>query len=273
MKDYTSMNFDYYQVTIYGSEEEPQVVISDSKESAMEDAVKKYGKEMVKSVVRVTGDDFISEPDDVAQKQIAANRHCSQGKIAEERTLKTLASRYLTNRKNYKAASDEVKKGKNVLDTARKYKGVDAKELQAMGEDNNPIMEREDKLLYLARLGLMDKNEVLLLKRALTQKRSGTPMSVKNRDLLFKMMEKLVQMVTGHSHMWNLARRKVMEEVIDEFEDYAISEQWIQLDDYLIEAGYCDPPKTKAEIKKRYPNVETDVKNKNSNDLNPARFK
>lgn len=277
------VNFDYYQITLFGYEDEPEVVISSSKEEARAEAKEKYGDKMVKSVVRVSGYDLASEPHDEVRKQFYANLQALSGDssfklsedVNEERNMKTLVGRYITKRKAYKAAHNELKtKGGNVHDVARKYHGVDTKELQAMHkEDANPIQEGEDKLLYLARLGLMDKNEVLLLKRAIGQKRSGAPMSVKNRDLLFKLMEKLIAMITGHRHMWNLARRRVMEEIINEFDDYVVSEEWVRLDNWLMEAGYCDAPQTKAEVKKRYPNIETDVKNKNSRDLQPVRFK
>jgi starvation-inducible DNA-binding protein len=41
----------------------------------------------------------------------------------------------------------------------------------------------------------------------------------------------------------------------------------------ISEAGYMDPPKTKEEIKKRHPNIETDVKNKKSKDLHVMTVK
>ena len=181
--------------------------------------------------------------------------------MEEGRTLKTMAARYITQRKRYNAANDEVKKtGKNVHDVARKH-NVDTKELQSMSEgekkglwanihakrkrgeppakpgdknypktlnieETNPIMEGEDKLMYLARLGLMDKNEVLLLKRAMQQRSSGVPMSMKNRNLLLKLMDKLLQLIIDNPHMWNLARRKVVEDVLQEFDDSTITEQW-----------------------------------------------
>lgn len=198
------------------------------------------------------------------QMAIAAklNAEAKDEKAMEEgRTLKTMAARYITQRKKYNAANDEVKKtGKNVHDVARKH-NVDTKELQSMSEgekkglwanihakrkrgeppakpgdknypktlnieETNPIMEGEDKLMYLARLGLMQKNEVLLLKRAMQQRNAGVPMSMKNRNLLLKLMDKLLRLIIDNPHMWNLARRKVVEDVLQEFDDSTITEQW-----------------------------------------------
>ena len=210
---------------------------------------------------------FHQELDKLVHKTFGASDDEKKA-MKEGRTLKTMAARYVTQRKRYNAANDEVKKtGANVHDVARKH-NVDTKELQSMGEnwastdprptrrqkmhsdnvarmnaqdrlnarkkqkpqmqkeEKNPIMEGEDKLMYLARLGLMDKNEVLLLKRAMIQKNAGTPMSIKNRDLLFKLMEKLIRMIIDNPHMWNLARRKVMEDVLQEFNEEAVTESW-----------------------------------------------
>lgn len=271
-------NYEYFRVAFTDGTED--IVIGTSPEEIKAEQEALYGPGSVDKVMTITGEELAStDPTDPvknhqANVSILTGRNPYASELGEERTLKTMASRYVTNRKNYKAAHNELKtKGGNVHDVARKYQGVDTKELQSMGEENNPIMEGEDKLMYLARIGLMQKNEVLLLKRALQQKRSGHPMSVKNRDLLFKLMEKLISMITGNGHMWNLARRKVVEDVINEFDDRFVSEQWIQMDDWLMEAGYCDAPKTKAELNKRRPNIKTDVKNKNSRDLQPVRFK
>ena len=137
----------------------------------------------------------------------------------------------------------------------------------------NELQEGEDKLMYLARIGLMSKGEVALLRRALQAKRSGQPISVQNRNILLKLMEKLVSMITNHSHMFNQARRKVMEEVINEFEDHETAGQWNNLMDWLEEAGYMDPPSTKKEIKNKYPDIDKEVKNKDSLDLQPVRYK
>ena len=41
----------------------------------------------------------------------------------------------------------------------------------------------------------------------------------------------------------------------------------------VSEAGYNDLPQTKAEVKKKFPDTETDVKNKNSSDLQPVKYK
>jgi hypothetical protein len=41
----------------------------------------------------------------------------------------------------------------------------------------------------------------------------------------------------------------------------------------ISEAGYMDPPKTKEEVKKRYSDIETDVKNKKSKDLQAVTVK
>lgn len=205
------------------------------------------------------------------------------------------------------------------------------------------LMEREDKLMYLVRIGLMDRNEMILVRRAMELKKSNAPMSRTHRDILFKLLDKMVGLVIKNPHMYNLAKRKVMAEAWDEvfevYNDKELIETFIQRMDYLEEkqgpcwtgykkvpgkkdyedgscvkeeeqieevetfkskevtkrkdgsskevhyaqkdvnlevvkeAGYNDLPKTKAEVKKKYPDIETDVKNKNSLDLQKLKYK
>lgn len=122
----------------------------------------------------------------------------------------------------------EIKK--KYPDTKTDVKNKDSLDLEKVSESKMDLQEGEDKLMYLARIGLMDKNEVLLLKRALQVKRSGTPVARHQRDLLFKLMEKALKLIIGNPHMYNLAKRKVMEEVVDEFDDRELAEWWVAQD-------------------------------------------
>lgn len=139
------------------------------------------------------------------------------------------------------------------------------------------LAEGADKLMYLARVGLMNKNELVLLRRAMSQKSAGQPISVQTRKILFKLLDKMVSLVIKNPHMFNQAKRKVMEdawdEALGELQDKELTETFIQKIDYLREAGYMDPPKTKAEVKKKFPDVETDVKNKDSKEVQPVKYK
>lgn len=143
--------------------------------------------------------------------------------------------------------------------------------------DEETLAEGTDKLMYLARVGLMNKNELVLLRRAMNQKSSGQPISVQTRKILFKLLDKMVSLVIKNPHMFNQAKRKVMEdawdEALGELQDKELTETFIQRIDYLREAGYMDQPKTKAEVKKKYPDVETDVKNKDSKEVQPVKYK
>jgi len=353
----TSEDYCYYEVKFIGGE--THYVLGKNEKEIKADFEEQYNDKVVLSVKKVdqSSTSFTTEDGEMdLQAQLAKQVKRLSGQpdlsIEEARSIKTFIGRHITNRKNYQAAHDDVKKGANTLDAARKHRNVDAKELQAMDEagyldpkgiekyrnlakdvknkqsrdlqtvketafdklrnaieekkegiskkkedefhnklddlmhstfgaspdekekmdegkrglwdnihakrerikngsgermrkpgskgapsakdlrdsqnESYELQEGEDKLMYLARIGLMAKNEVLLLKRALAQKAAGVPMSVKNRDLLLKLMDKMVRMVTGNPHMFNLARRKVMEEIIDEFEDRELAEWWVE---------------------------------------------
>ena len=130
-----------------------------------------------------------------------------------------------------------------------------------------------DKLQYLARLGLVNKNEVLSLSKAMQLKNSKQPLPYFYRDILFRVLDKLTDMVIGKTQMFNRARQAVREDVHDvDLEGYVV-DTIMTLEDLMVEAGYMDAPRTKAEIKKKFPNTETDVKNKASKDLQPVKYK
>ena len=93
------------------------------------------------------------------------------------------------------------------------------------------------------------------------------------RDILFRVLDKLTDMVIGKTQMFNRARQAVREDVHDvDLEGYVV-DTIMTLEDLMVEAGYMDAPRTKAEIKKNFPNTETDVKNKASKDLQPVKYK
>ena len=153
----------------------------------------------------------------------------------------------------------------------------DLKDSQKEDVQEETLTEGADKLMYLARVGLMNKNELVILRRAMSQKSAGQPISVQTRKILFKLLDKMVSLVIKNPHMFNQAQRKVMEdawdEALGELQDKELTETFIQKIDYLREAGYMDPPKTKAEVKKKFPDVETDVKNKDSKEVQPVKYK
>ena len=134
-----------------------------------------------------------------------------------------------------------------------------------------------DKLQYLARLGLVNKTEVLSLSKAMQLKNSKQQLPYFYRDILFRVLDKLTDMVIGKTQMFNRARQAVREDTSDgfllsELETYVV-DTIMTVEDLMVEAGYMDAPRTKAEIKKKFPDVETDVKNKDSKELQPIKFK
>ena len=134
-----------------------------------------------------------------------------------------------------------------------------------------------DKLQYLARLGLVNKNEVLSLAKAMQLKQSKQGLPYFYRDILFRVLDKLTNMVIGKTQMFNRARQAVREDTSDasllpELETYVV-DTIMTLEDLMVEAGYMDQPRTRAEIKKKYPDTEKDVKNKASRDLQPVKYK
>ena len=169
------------------------------------------------------------------------------------------------------------------------------------------LMEGEDKLAYLMRIGLMQKNEILLVRRAMKLRKSNTPMSVRHRDILFKLLDRMIGLILKHPQMYNQAKRKIFQEAMDEafaeIQDKELVESFVykldeakknpcwtgykkvpgkkdyedgscvKEDEELEEAGYNDPPTTKAEVKKKYPDIETDVKNKKSIELQSLKYK
>ena len=134
-----------------------------------------------------------------------------------------------------------------------------------------------DKLQYLARLGLVNKTEVLSLSKAMQLKNSKQQLPYFYRDILFRVLDKLTDMVIGKTQMFNRARQAVREDTSDgfllsELETYVV-DTIMTVEDLMVEAGYMDAPRTKEEIKKKFPDVETDVKNKDSKELQPIKFK
>lgn len=299
--DYSTTNYGYYEVHFVGTDE-TEVIIGASLESVTADMHAQYGEDEIMKVVEIQSGDMVSSdeaPPPTKFSILSGYNAFVNGQIQEKRGL---WDNIHAKRKRIKAGSGEKMRKPGSKDAPsdadlknsqseacsspfqKKIKSIKEGEppvkprvirnpqnKDSVEEDRNPIMEGEDKLMYLARVGLMPKTEVVLLKRALAAKRTGMPLTVQNRDLLLKLMERLVQLVMNHSHMFNHARRKVMEEVINEVEDRVVSEMWNNLMDYFAEAGYMDPPKTSAEMKKKFPNVKTDVKNKDSIDLTPIQ--
>ena len=134
-----------------------------------------------------------------------------------------------------------------------------------------------DKLQYLARLGLVNKTEVLSLSKAMQLKNSKQQLPYFYRDILFRVLDKLTDMVIGKTQMFNRARQAVREDTSDAFllpelETYVV-DTIVTLEDLMVEAGYMDQPRTRAEIKKKFPDTEKDVKNKASRDLQPVKYK
>ena len=132
-----------------------------------------------------------------------------------------------------------------------------------------------DKLQYLARLGLVNKNEVLSLAKAMQLKNSKQQLPYFYRDILFSVLDKLTNMVIGKTQMFNRARQAVKEDADHydvDLEGYVV-DTIMTLEDLMVEAGYMDQPRTKAEIKKKFPDTEKDVKNKASRDLQPVKYK
>jgi len=130
-----------------------------------------------------------------------------------------------------------------------------------------------DKLQYLARLGLVNKNEVLSLSKAMQLKNSKQQLPYFYRDILFRVLDKLTNMVIGKTQMFNRARQAVREDTTEiDLEGYVV-DTIMTLEDLMVEAGYMDAPRTKAEIKKKFPDVESDVKNKDSKELQPVKYK
>ena len=298
--DYETEDYKYYEVKFVGVDE-TDIIIASSLEHAKADMENIYGDEIM-SVTPIDPKELVStdplDPVDNHQTNISIlsgrnpyleekrglwdNIHAKRERIKRgsgEKMRKPGSKGAPSNAdlKNSQSESaspfrkkiDSLKEGEPMI----KPRTVRNPQNKDLDEDRNPIMEGEDKLMYLARIGLMDKSEVAILRRAIAAKRSNEPLSVKNRDILLKLMERLVQLVTRHTHMFNQARRKVMEEVVNEVEDRIVSEMWNNLMDYFAEAGYMDPPKTSAEVKKKFPDNNTDVKNKDSIDLQPVRYK
>lgn len=139
-----------------------------------------------------------------------------------------------------------------------------------MYEARSPTL---DKLQYLARLGLVNKNEVLSLSKAMQLKNSRQQLPYFYRDILFRVLDKLTDMVIGKTQMFNRARQAVREDTTEvDLEGYVV-DTIMTLEDLMVEAGYMDAPRTKAEIKKKFPDTETDVKNKDSKDLQTIKYK
>ena len=180
-------------------------------------------------------------------------------------------------RKRIKAGSGEKmrKPGSDGAPSDQDFKDSQKEEVEKKNDE--VVAENQDKLMFLARVGLMDKNELLLLRRAMAQKSSGKPISHSTRNILFKLLDKMISMVVGNSHMFNMAKRKAMSEAMDEafgeLQEKDLTEYWVKAMDSLQEAGYMDQPKTKAEVKKKYPDIETDVKNKDSIEVQSVKYK
>lgn len=108
------------------------------------------------------------------------------------------------------------------------------------------ISEATDKLLYLARLGLVNKNEVILLRKALKVKSSGEPISPRYRDIMIKVMDKLIALIINNQQMFNKARRSVQEEV----------DAIMMFEEVLIESGYENLSENMQEFRKFYSNMK-----------------
>jgi len=119
----------------------------------------------------------------------------------------------------------------------------------------------------------VNKNEVLSLSKAMQLKNSKQQLPYFYRDILFRVLDKLTNMVIGKTQMFNRARQAVREDTTEiDLEGYVV-DTIMTLEDLMVEAGYMDAPRTKAEIKKKFPDVESDVKNKDSKELQPVKYK
>lgn len=146
-------------------------------------------------------------------------------------------------------------------DGAPSAKDLKDSQKEDVNESVEFITEATDKLMYLARIGLVNRNEVVLLRKALKIKKENEPMSRRYRDILLKVMDKLIAMIMNNDQMFNRARKSVQEEaeIVEMF------------DNILTEAGYCDPPKNMKEFRKRYPDLAKKIKSTDSGDFNTAQ--
>lgn len=124
-------------------------------------------------------------------------------------------------------------KGQTKAEFSRKEHGKDAhkkaqdhlksKYDEYMKEETEQIDEATDKqeqrLLLLARLGLVDKSEVSKLRIALEQFKADKSLTVQQRTMLLGVMEDLISLVTGDDMVFNRIKQDVQKE------DYEIVEE------------------------------------------------
>lgn len=121
------------------------------------------------------------------------------------------------------------------------------------------LTEQSKRLELLLKLGLVNRTQLIQVRRALNLYYSGATLTPTYRDILFDLLDRFISIVDTDDIIFNQMRRKVQESgVMDEIENV------------LVEAGYCDPPKNMKEFRKKFPNLDKKIKSTDSNDFNTA---
>ena len=92
-------------------------------------------------------------------------------------------------------------------------------------ELDEAVDKQEQRLLVLARLGLVDKSEVSKLRIAIEQFKSDKTLSIAQRGLLFGVLTDLISLVTGDDMVFNRVKLDIQKE------DYEIIEE----EDIIVE--------------------------------------
>ena len=106
------------------------------------------------------------------------------------------------------------------------------------------VDKQEQRLLILARLGLVDKSEVSKLRIALEQMKADKSLTVQQRTMLLGVMEDLISLVTGDDMVFNRIKQDVQKEDYElvEEEEIIIETKDNDKDDVPFDGPYTKKP-------------------------------
>ena len=106
------------------------------------------------------------------------------------------------------------------------------------------VDKQEQRLLILARLGLVDKSEVSKLRIALEQLKADKALTVQQRTMLLGVMEDLISLVTGDDMVFNRIKQDVQKEDYElvEEEEIIIETKDNDKDDVPFDGPYTKKP-------------------------------
>lgn len=106
------------------------------------------------------------------------------------------------------------------------------------------VDKQEQRLLILARLGLVDKSEISKLRIALEQMKADKSLTVQQRTMLLGVMEDLISLVTGDDMVFNRIKQDVQKEDYElvEEEEIIIETKDNDKDDVPFDGPYTKKP-------------------------------